>query len=256
MKKINKTKIAFAASRELACSLIRWIKENEKIYNIEIVGGVCVNFTNWWGDNVSQIYKKYEIKEYSSIEELVAVTKPDMLFSFNYWKIISENILSNIPKGVINIHHSYKLRFRGRHSTSWAIIHAREDDYWWHGTSIHYVNSNLDDGEIILSEKIPISKRDTAESLFKKVECKAIKIFKKNFSYIVHESEKKIIKPDKINYFYSADSKNQIELKSSCSKEHISDIIRAWTYKGRPMPNVLYNGNRVSLEKLKNKLGL
>ncbi|MDC3070901.1 formyltransferase family protein [Bacteroidota bacterium] len=247
LNKKKKIKIAFAASRDLGHILISWIKKNEELHQIEIVGGVAVNYKNWWDDKIEKLYLSKNIKPFKCIKELIEQTNPDLIFSFNYWKIIPKKLFDKVPNGIINIHHSYKLRFRGRYSTSWAIVRARKDNNWWHGTSIHYINENLDEGSIILTEKIPILKNDTSETLFKKVQDLSIKLFKENFSFIIDNSNKKIIKNDNKYYFYDSGSKNNIILPDNVTKEEILDYVRAWTFKDRALPVVKYRGKAISL---------
>ena len=163
-------RIAFAASRKLGEELILWVHQNRELYNIEIIGGIAPEFKGWWDDKVNDLYEELGINVFDDFDDLVFNGKPDLIFSINYWRIIPEDQINRIPKGIINIHHSYLLRFKGRYSTSWAIIHARKDNYWKHGSTLHYVNKNLDSGSIIASESCSITTEDTAETLFRKVE--------------------------------------------------------------------------------------
>ena len=239
-------RIAFAASRNLAVELIKWIHINKDLYDIELVGGSAPKFKGWWDDKVYELYETLEIPIFSNIEELIDKAKPDLVFSLNYWKMIPPNYISKVDKGIINIHHSYKLRFRGRYSTSWAIIHARKDNNYWHGSTLHYIDRELDNGKIIASQKCSITKQDTAESLFEKVENLAIDMFKGNFKKIIKGSIVNI-QPDPVSFFYDIDSNKKLEIDITLPTEEVYDFVRAWSFKGRPKPYFLHNGRRISL---------
>ena len=179
---------------------------NNKIkFDVEVVGGVAPKFKGWWDDKVNETYANLEIPIYFSIEEMIDDSKPEIVFSLNYWRIISSEYIAKVDKGIINIHHSYKLRFRGRYSTSWAIIHARKDDNWWHGSTLHYIDSKLDNGYIIASERCKIYENDTAEILFERVENLAVNMFKNNFHKIIN-GVNKFIEPDSNFFYYGIDS--------------------------------------------------
>jgi methionyl-tRNA formyltransferase len=238
-------RIALAGSRSLGFNLFSWLIENKIFFNILIVGGVSVNFQNWWSDKIKNLYKENEIENFNTIEELIDKTKPDMLFSINYWKIIPYEYLKKVKKN-INIHHSYKLRIKGRFSTSWAIIKARSDNYWIHGTSIHLISKDLDSGKIILSEKCRILKDDTANTLFKRVEIIAENLFKNNLKYIISDNYK-IIKPDTVSYYFAKDSLRKYDENTFSSVEHIYDYVRAWTFDDRPSPYLKTGGKKVDL---------
>lgn len=239
-------KIAFAASRNLSVDIIQWIHNNKTKYNVELVGGVAPKFKGWWDDKVNETYANLEIPIYSSIEEMIDDSKPEIVFSLNYWRIISPEYIAKVDKGIINIHHSYKLRFRGRYSTSWAIIHARKDDNWWHGTTLHYVDSKLDNGYIIASERCNIYENDTAEILFERVENLAVDMFKNSFHKILN-GVNKFIEPDSNFFYYGIDSNNNLEIDFNSSIEEVYDFVRAWSFKDRPKPYIMFEGNKIEL---------
>ena len=172
-----KKKIAIIGSRELACKISKWIVDSQEV---DIIGGIFPPFDGWWQDKFRITLEENNIPTFKDLETLL-YKKPDIIFSINYWKKIDATQLSKVPLGIINIHHSYLLKYKGRYSTSWAIMHARKLNCWEHGTTLHYINENLDEGKIIDSWRCDISEDDTAETLFMKVEELAYELFKSNF---------------------------------------------------------------------------
>lgn len=245
-------KIAFAASRDLGVKIIEWVYLNQKQFNATVIGGVSPQFKGWWGDEVKELYSKLNIQNYSDLETMIQDTRPDIIFSINYWKIIPESIIKKVKFGIVNIHHSYKLRFRGRYSTSWAIINARKDNNWYHGSTLHYIDKELDSGKIIATKKISILENDTAETLFFRIEKLALKMFKDNFSNIINQSLKHI-SHDKIHYYYDKDSNKNLEINLDWSSEEIYDFVRAWTFKDRLGPYIKYKNKKIFLKFDKNK---
>ena len=239
-------RIAFAASRDLSIEIIGWISNNKNKFNIQLVGGVAPKFKGWWDDKVAETYENLHIPIYSSIEEMIDDSQPQIVFSLNYWKIISSEYISKVDKGIINIHHSYKLRFRGRYSTSWAIVHARKDNNWIHGTTLHYVDSQLDNGSIIDSQCCKITEDDTAEILFERVENLAVDMFRNNFSNMLN-GENKFIEPDSEFFYYGKDSNTNLELDFNSSIEEVYDFVRAWSFKDRPKPYFLFGNKKIEL---------
>jgi len=239
-------KIAFAGSRELSVRIIEWIDQNKDHFDVQLVGGVEPKFKGWWNDKVADTYKYCKIPVFSSIEEMIDIAQPEIVFSLNYWKMIPSSYIPKIKKGIVNIHHSYRLRFRGRYSTSWAIVRARKDRNWWHGTTLHYVDSKLDNGPIIASERCKITEEDTAESLYAKVEDLAFNMFKDNFKNIL-EGVNDHIKPDREYFYYPKDSNRNLEIDLNMPIEELYDFVRAWTFKDRPKPYFSYNRQKIYL---------
>ena len=115
-------RIGILGSRELSCNILKFINKQD---NVEIIGVVAPPFKGWWGDNLKETALSLNIKTLNSIDELIELS-PDLIFSINYWKIINKDHINRVKEGIINIHHSYLLKYRGRYSTSWAIYNARK----------------------------------------------------------------------------------------------------------------------------------
>jgi methionyl-tRNA formyltransferase len=239
-----KVKILFLGSRKLAENILNWILKNEN--GCEVIGVVLPTFEGWWEDGLHELTNKYDLRIFNQIENTLQF-EYDLIISVNYWKLIPTEFLNKVNGNAVNIHHSYKLKFKGRFSTSWAIMHARKDNCWEHGTSIHYISEFLDSGRIIATEKVMISEIDTAETLFLKVENVAFELFKKSFSLILLGTQVDIPYSE-TTYFYDRFSKDTINLPNPISHEDLYDFTRAWTFEGRPSPSILLpNGNKIIL---------
>ena len=236
-------RVGILGSRELSYKILQWIiKQN----NVNIIGVVAPPFSGWWDDKLKTIAKHNNLKVFNSIEELIE-QQPDVLFSINYWKTISKEHIDLVKGGIINIHHSYLLKYRGRYSTSWAIINSDKNNKT-HGTTLHYITSKLDEGPIIDSRKCTIDDLDTAESLFIKVENLAFNMFKDNFNKIIDNKVIKLLNPDSDFYFYDKNSNQNLEIKYGVSQEKLYNFVRAWTFKNRPKPYFIINGKKLTLE--------
>lgn len=238
-----KKKIGILGSRNLACELTEWIAEQK---NIEIIGIVTPPFKGWWEDKLENVALKNNLPVIDSIDKLIE-NKPDIIFSFNYWKKIEKHHIDLVPDGIINIHHSYLLKYKGRYSTSWAIINARKLNCWQHGTTLHYIDEKLDEGKIIASYKCEITEDDTAESLFGKVEKLAIQMLKDYFMPIVEKKITSFLKPDKESFYYDRNSNQNLEIEYGIPIEELYDFVRAWSFKDRPKPYFKVNGKNVYL---------
>ena len=69
------------------------------------------------------------------------------------------------PKGTINLHASLLPQYRGAAPINWAIINGETQT----GVTTFFINDKMDEGNIILSQKITISEEDNAGSLHDKL---------------------------------------------------------------------------------------
>ena len=82
-----------------------------------------------------------------------------------FMKILSKNFIKSFKGKILNIHPSLLPKYKGLNTHERAILNNEK----YSGCTVHFVNSRLDSGKIILQKKVKISKTDTAKSLAKKV---------------------------------------------------------------------------------------
>ena len=82
-----------------------------------------------------------------------------------FMKILSANFIKNFKGKIINIHPSLLPKYKGL-NTHQRVIDNKEK---YSGCTVHFVNSKLDAGKIILQKKVRIFKNDTKDSVAKKV---------------------------------------------------------------------------------------
>ena len=161
---MKKIKVLFLGSRPLGFFALKKLSGMD---NVEIVGCVVKKPSEnaWWKEDP---YELAEGKVFT--HEDIQNIDFDFGISINYWKIIESAIICKPSLGFINIHHSYMLSLRGRDMTTHAILGARNNHRWYHGTTLHYTDDGLDTGPIIATESCPITEADTAWTLFNKTE--------------------------------------------------------------------------------------
>jgi methionyl-tRNA formyltransferase len=94
----------------------------------------------------------------------VAALRPDLLVSFAYGRIFGPKFLALFPLGGINIHPSLLPKYRGAAPIPAAILHRDSET----GVSIQRLAAEMDSGEILSQEAIPLDGRETTETLSKK----------------------------------------------------------------------------------------
>lgn len=244
---VKKIKIGFLGSRPLAEKILTWVANRKEVVISGVVAPEPEKLPN---DNLKKTAQKLKLNVMSFAE--LFNQNPDIVFSINYWKKITLPYLNQPPLGIINIHHSYNLRLRGRYSTSFAILRARKDNFWKHGTTLHYIEEEIDRGPIIDCESCEILEEDTAETLFNKVENLALGLFAEKFTDIISGDVKTYPPADESFYYAKSDAENK-EINLSWSAEEIYDFVRAWTFSGKPKPYIQYKNYKIflTLENLK-----
>ena len=91
--------------------------------------------------------------------------QPDVIFSFYYRHMLSDEILSLAPLGGFNLHGSLLPRYRGRAPVNWALVNGETET----GATLHKMVKRPDAGDIVGQQKVTVADNDTALTLHKKV---------------------------------------------------------------------------------------
>ena len=86
---------------------------------------------------------------------------PDWILLAGYMAILSSNFVEKFAGKIINIHPSLLPKFKGLNTHSRALKAGDKT----HGTTVHVVTNELDDGPIIAQSEIRILAKDTVETL-------------------------------------------------------------------------------------------
>jgi len=96
--------------------------------------------------------------------------KPDLIVLAGFLIKIPTNIINNFSKKIVNIHPSL-LPLHGGKGMYGVKVHesVKKNNDTISGITIHYVNENYDEGQIIFQKKIKINKSDSVKIISEKV---------------------------------------------------------------------------------------
>ena len=103
-------------------------------------------------------------KDEDRVIELFKAWKVDLIILAGYMRVIENP--SKFPAPMINVHPSLLPKYKGLH----AIEQALDSGDNVTGVTVHYVNNELDGGEIILQREVPILPDDDIVSLTKSIQ--------------------------------------------------------------------------------------
>ena len=119
-------------------------------------------------------FKNKEIAEKKILNELEK-NKIELVCLAGFMKILSKNFIKNFKGKILNIHPSLLPKYKGLNTHQRAI--ENKDKY--SGCTVHFVNSKLDSGKIILQKKVKILKKDTPDNLAKRILAQEHKLYPK-----------------------------------------------------------------------------
>lgn len=112
----------------------------------------------------THVFDKKEFYETQNIVDLLKKLEIDLIALAGFLWLIPQNLLQAFPNQILNIHPSLLPAYGGKgmygDKVHQAILDAGDEES---GISIHFVNENFDEGEIIYQAKFKIEPDDTLE---------------------------------------------------------------------------------------------
>ncbi len=208
------------------------LREQPSSFEVLAVVTTATNDQQWWPSIASLIDGQkipFFIYGKDIEKELEPYRHADIYFLLSWKHIVSAKLLAMPKKGVINLHYSLLPLYRGVYPVNWSIISGDERT----GVTYHWVNEDIDAGQIILQESLDILPIDTAKSLISRLDDLALKLFKKiisdNISLPVSNVNGSTINSE----YYSSDKfikTNRINLEDNYTARDFINLLRGKSF--------------------------
>lgn len=117
------------------------------------------------------LFTKQGFENFFELKKVLEAKEIDFIILAGFLLKIPKKILEHYPDKIINIHPALLPKYGGKgmygNIVHKAVLENKEVES---GITIHFVNSEYDDGEIIFQAKCKVKKDDSVESLVKKVQ--------------------------------------------------------------------------------------
>lgn len=163
-----------------------------------------------------------------------------------WWPYIIKPPVFSIPaKGILNYHPSFLPYNRGKHYNFWTLV---EDTPF--GVTIHFIDENIDSGDIVFQKRIQKSWEDTGQLLYQKAQTGMIELFMESYPKLISSNFKRIPQDATIGSFHYAkelDPASEIVLNNLYSGKDLLNLIRARVFPPHPSCWVRHNNKRYNV---------
>jgi methionyl-tRNA formyltransferase len=97
---------------------------------------------------------------------------PDLVLSVFYRDLLPDRVLRAPRLAALNLHPSLLPAYRGRAPINWVLVRGERET----GITLHHMVARADAGDIVAQRAVPIAPRDTALSLYLKIEQAGIEL--------------------------------------------------------------------------------
>ena len=166
-------------------SLIKFSKKKNSPINIKLI---ISNNNKAKGLKYSKSYKiqkkviNFKNKNIAEKKLLNLLSKKKIRFIClaGFMKILSKKFIKKFSGKIVNIHPSLLPKYKGLNTHQKAL--KNNDKY--SGCTVHYVTDKVDSGKIILQKKVKIKRKDSLNTLTKKVLLEEYKLYPRAISKV------------------------------------------------------------------------
>ena len=177
--KVKKTAVFISGTGSNLKSLIKFSKLKKSPISIKLIISNNPKSIGLKYANIFKIKKKvFTFKNTTDEKKILFQLKKgkiDLICLAGFMKILSKTFIKNFKGKILNIHPSLLPKFKGL-NTHERVINNKEK---YSGCTVHFVNSKLDSGKIILQKKVRLKKNETSRSLAKKILVQEHKLYPK-----------------------------------------------------------------------------
>lgn len=157
------TRLVLLGSLGVAVDCLEWLLTCP---DYEVVGVVCSNepLSAWrravHDRNMNDYIQSMSIPRLS-LDDLPAV-EADLGICVRFHQVLRSQHINSFKQGVINLHGAPLPEMRGSMCDAAALLEGRTS----YGTSLHWVNEGIDEGDILQVKRFPIESNHTVYDLF------------------------------------------------------------------------------------------
>ena len=102
----------------------------------------------------------------AELVEMLREAKVELVVLAGFMRVLKEQMLSAFPRRIINVHPSLLPKFPGLEAWKQALVAGEKVT----GVTVHFVDEQIDHGDVIAQRAVPVLRDDTPESLHARIQ--------------------------------------------------------------------------------------
>ena len=175
----------------------------------------------------------------------IAQLNAEMGLSVMFGYLLKRDFLDLLPEGCINLHPAFLPYNRGAYPNVWSIV-----DKTPAGVTLHYIDEDIDTGDIIRQRKVPVLDTDTGETLYHKLEAAGLELLRETWPDIRDSQIVRTPQPRESGTVHKASDVakiDEIQLTDTYRAEDLLNILRARTFPPNRGAYIQSGGRKVHI---------
>lgn len=246
MERNNMKKVLFLGSKPIGYLTLEHLLKNSESLGISVEGVLSNDNTRFGKDfSVRALADEYSIPFIEELDSILEMADIDFLISVQYHLILKQKHIDIARELAVNLHMAPLPEYRGCNQFSFAIFNESKI----FGTTLHRLESGIDNGDIIAERRFDIPENCLVKELYdltfdnsvKLFEDKIESVFKGDYHLIPQES---LFEERGTNLYYRKDISQLKSLDLDTSVDQITRKVRATAMPGFEPPFAMYQGKK------------
>ncbi len=236
-------------SKSIGSFCLQYILDHQKKLDIEVVALFTNNRQlNNQERSVTTIANENSIPVHGSLEELNQYSDIDFILSVQYHEILKQDHINVANKLAINLHMAPLPEYRGCNQFSFAIIDEAKE----FGTTLHRLESGIDNGAILAENRFSIPTNCDVKTLHQLTNKASEELFKNAIANIIAGKfipieQAHLIKERGTSLHYRKEINDLKVIDLTWNEEKIDRYIRATYFPPFPPPYAVKDGKQIPL---------
>jgi methionyl-tRNA formyltransferase len=238
--------VIFLGSKPIGYNCLNFLIKNKNKLNIKIKGVLSNDNTRF--DEALSIKTLASINDivfFEKLNDILVLNDIDFILSVQYHLILKRNHIDVAKDLAVNLHMAPLPEYRGCNQFSFAIYNKNKI----FGTTLHRLETGIDNGAIIAEKRFEILPSDDVESLYTKTFDYSISLFKSEIGKII-KGEYSLTEQDTFigerdtNIYYRKDINELKKINLNDSSEKIVRTVKATAMRGFEPPYAIVDGEK------------
>jgi len=225
-------KYVYLANGRVGWEILRWLVERAQppvalVVHAADKGKFRAEIIDASGLSPEHVFDAATLRTPGTVSEIKAL-RPDLGLSVLFGHILKREFLDIFPHGCLNLHPSFLPYNRGQYPNVWSIVEGTPS-----GVTMHYIDEEVDTGDIIAQKEVSVQPTDTGESLYRKLEEMSIDLFCTTWPSVVAGKAQRTPQKREAGTYHrtrDVDAIDKIDLDRQYTARHLINILRARTF--------------------------
>ena len=238
------TRIVFLGSKPIGFHCLRFLLEQKKELDIEIIG-LCTRLRKEFnGENdLTDLAQKHQIPVLASLND---IPECDIIYSVQHHELLKAAHIQKAKHIAVNLHLAPLPEYRGCNQFSFAIMDEAKE----FGATIHQIDTRIDHGDVLFEHRFSIPEHCWVSDLYELTFNAAIKLFHESVSPLIKgdyikKPQSVLLKKRKESLHFRNEINDLKQIDLSQPAKDIEKAIRATYMPGFEPPYTLISGKKV-----------